>query len=142
MKVKETCRLLAVSFSSGFLFGVALDATLSKTWNIDMRIGILWGAVFLLVFWLQDYAKWVIGQKTKFRKEEAANIIKDLDREISSLKNNTINLISSGEEGNIVLAGIYIDRVIELEKMKERLKSNSVSKRCMDDWTISNKLQK
>ena len=142
MKIKEIIRALAVTFSSGFIFGCALGATVYESWEIDLRISAVWGLAFLIVFWLFDYGKWIIRQKESLRKGEIKEILDDLSREISRLKNKITKLSLDGSEGSVALAGVYIDRVIELEKIKDRLESGSIHKERIEDWTTSNKTQK
>ena len=143
MKIREICRVLAFMFSAGFIFGSGLYATLYKTWDIDLRISLIWGVIFIVLFWLGDHAKWTLAHKEKLRKEEVNKIIRDLNRETEQLKKKIPNLIVSGGEGSAILAGVYIDRIIELEKIKDKLMNDSVHQKArIEDYTVSNKLQK
>lgn len=139
MRVRESCRIFAVSFAAGAIFGCALDATLNRTWSADLRFGALWGVAFLVVVWLGDHVKWILSQQIHMRKEEVQALTAELNKQISDTKKKITNLLSAGGEGNRILAGMYVDRVIELEKLKERLKYGLIDKDRIEDKVHSDK---
>lgn len=124
VKFKEALRYIATLFAMGFIFGILYDCTLQRTTTTDIRIGIGWGVMCIIIITLNDYIWDTNNRKNKIVKEERRKMIEELNREISSLKEKIPRLISTGQAGDASLASIYIDRVIELEKIKHGYMSN------------------
>lgn len=133
-KIKEVMRFVVIIFVIGFIFGLALECTMYKSMSVDIRIGALWGAAFIIIVGLNDYFFSLVKQKRSIRKEEIDTIIKDMDREINNLKKKVPVLMSDPDkEGSHMLATIYIDRIIELEKLRERYRLGAVDDPKLED---------
>lgn len=119
-KIIETLRYVTVLFAIGFIFGILLECTIRQTWTINVIMGIVWGIAVVVIVNLNGYANFILAEKTRMRKEEQEKLIKELDGEIGRLKEKIPRLISTKKAGDMQLASIYVDRVIELEKLKQR----------------------
>ena len=119
-KLGETLRYLTVLFAIGFIFGILLECTVRHTFTCNVTIGVIWGIAVVVIVMLNGHANFILLEKENMRKEEQEKLIKDLDGEISRLKGKIPRLISTQKAGDMQLASIYIDRVIELEKLRQR----------------------
>ena len=123
-KLGETLRYLTVLFAIGFIFGILLECTIRQTFTCNVLMGVIWGIAVIIIVMLNGHANFILLEKDRMRKEEQEKLIKEINGEISRLKGKIPRLISTQKAGNMQLASIYIDRVIELEKLKQRYMFN------------------
>ena len=122
--IKEYFRYAVVQFAIGFILGTLMDCTINKSLEVNVVVSVAWGIVICIVSILHNVTDTIIKEKNSIRKEEYQKIISELDTEINELKLKIPNIISSGKSGDMSLAGIYLDRIIELEKLKKQYECN------------------
>ena len=118
--IKEYFRYAVVQFAIGLILGTLMDCTINKSLEVNVVVSVAWGVVICIVSILHNVTDTIIKEKNSIRKEEYQKIISELDTEINELKLKIPNIISSGKSGDMSLAGIYLDRIIELEKLKKQ----------------------
>ena len=118
--MKEYIRYAIVQFAIGFILGTLMDCTIHRSVDVNVVVSVAWGIVVCIISILHNVTDTIVKEKMSIRKEECEKLIEEIDNQINKLKLKIPKLLSSGKPGDMTLAGIYIDRVIELEKLKKQ----------------------
>lgn len=115
-----------IFFYRGIITGFILHRLLTNGLSTTIVYLCLFAICCFIVGYFMDNT---VNKKLQTKKKENAKIVDDINTEIIRLRERIPILLNDDNGGSKSLAGIYINRVVMLEKMKQQYELGIILKR-------------